>query len=100
LTNVQRIVLDFRGGELVIRCLYRSQDGAGPSTKARRREVTDLARSGLRDALEALEGRADVVGVSGYHIREDVLSLSRPDEEALPLLPATTNKRSRSGKGA
>jgi hypothetical protein len=97
--SVQRIVLDLRSEEMVLRVLYRSDGRSNPGTKARAREVTDLARSGLRDALEALEGRADVVGVSGYHIREDVLSLSRPDEEALPLLPATTNKRSRSGRG-
>jgi hypothetical protein len=52
--TLQRLVLDFRSGELVIRCLYRSRDGAGPSTKARAREVAALVRTGLEQALEAL----------------------------------------------
>src|SRR5215213_5027995 len=74
LMPVQRIVLDFRTGELVARVLYRSSlDGPNPGTKARTREVTELARSGLRDALEALEGGAEVVGTSGFTQREDVI---------------------------
>ena len=38
--------------------------------------------SELEQALEALEGRVDVVGTSGYSVREDLLSvaLPRPDE--------------------
>ena len=78
--HLQRLVLDYRTGEFVVRCLYRCQDGPNPGTKARRREVTELTRSGLRDALEALEGRVDVVGVSGYDVREDILSLPRSYE--------------------
>jgi hypothetical protein len=70
---LQRLVLDFRDGELVVRCLYRSQDGAGPSTKARRRAVEDLARTGLRLALASLEEDAELVGCSGFTTREDVL---------------------------
>ena len=82
--TLQRIVLDFRSGELVVRCLYRSQDGAGPSTKARRREVTQLTREGLGTALEALEGRVDVVGTSGFTTREDVLlATASPDKANL-----------------
>jgi hypothetical protein len=80
---LQRLVLDFRtGGELVVRVLYRDQDGANPGTKARRRQVAELTREGLSTALEALEGRVDVVGTSGYSVREDLLSvaLPRPDE--------------------
>ena len=100
MTQLQRLVLDYRAGELIVRCLYRTEGGSGPNTKARAREVTELARSGLRDALEALEGGADVVGVSGYTVREDILSLSRPDGEALSFLPATANTRSPSEKGA
>jgi len=38
--------------------------------------------------------------VSGYTVREDILSLSRPDEGALSFLPATANTRSPSEKGA
>lgn len=71
--TLQRLVLDYRSGEVVVRCLYRSQDGAGPSTKARAREVTSLVRTGLRGALEALEGGAECVGTSGFTTREDVL---------------------------
>jgi hypothetical protein len=80
--QLQRLVVEYRGEKLVVRCLYRSKDGPNPGTKARRREVQGLARSGLQDALDALEGRVDVVGVSGYDVREDTLSLPRPDEPA------------------
>jgi hypothetical protein len=78
--TLQRLVLDYRTGELFVRCLYRAEDGPNPGTKARIREVTKLARSGLRDALEALEGGAECVGTSGFTTREDTLSLPRPDE--------------------
>jgi hypothetical protein len=71
--TLQRLVLDFRSGELVMRCLYRSEDGPRPGTKARTRVVADLVRSGLQDALEALEGGAECVGTSGFTTREDVL---------------------------
>jgi len=57
MSTLQRLVLDYRTGELVVRCLYRSTlDAPNPGTVRRRREVEELARSGLRDALEALEG--------------------------------------------
>jgi hypothetical protein len=67
--------VDFRGGELVVRALYRRslEDGPGTNTKARAREASELARSGLEDALEALEGDVAMVGTSGYTTREDVL---------------------------
>ena len=84
--QLQRLVLDYRGkaGEVVVRCLYRSQDGAGPSTKARAREVTELARAGLRDVLEALEGGTECVGTSGFTTREDVLLVTAsPDTDKL-----------------
>jgi hypothetical protein len=71
--TLQRLVLDYRSGELVMRVLYRSEDGPGPNTKARRREVEELAREGLRQALASLEGRVDVVGTSGFTQRQDVL---------------------------
>jgi hypothetical protein len=35
--TLQRPVLDFRTGEVVVRCLYRTEGGAGPNTKACRR---------------------------------------------------------------
>jgi hypothetical protein len=36
---LQRLVLDYRTGELVVRCLYRSEGESGPNTKARQREA-------------------------------------------------------------
>jgi hypothetical protein len=80
--QLQRLVLDFRSGEVVARVLYRRslEDGPNTGTNKRRREVEELARSGLRDALEALEGGAECVGTSGFTTREDILSLLRPDE--------------------
>jgi hypothetical protein len=81
--TLQRLVLDYRTGELVVRCLYRLQDGPNPGTKARTREVTELARSGLRDALEAVEGGAECVGTSGFTQREDVLLATTPPKAVL-----------------
>ncbi len=71
--SLQRLVLDYRDSEIVVRCLYRTQDGPSPGTKARAREVSRLARSGLQDALRALEGGAECVGTSGFSTREDIL---------------------------
>ena len=72
--TLKRLVLDFRSGELVTRVLYRSSlDGPNTGTKARQREVTDLTREGLRQALAALEGRVDIVGTSGFTTREDIV---------------------------
>ena len=84
MTDLKRLVLDYRSGELVVRCLYRTESEAGPNTKARRREVTKLTREGLSTALEALEGRVDVVGASGFTQREDVLlAAASPDADKL-----------------
>src|SRR5215204_7744078 len=52
--TLQRLVLDFRNGELVVRCLYRSKGDSNPATKGRRREVAALTRTGLPQALEAV----------------------------------------------
>jgi hypothetical protein len=73
--TLQRLVLDYRSGELVVRCLYRRslEDAPGPSTKRREREVAELTREGLRQALLSLEGGAECVGTSGFTTREDVL---------------------------
>jgi hypothetical protein len=78
--TLQRLVLDYRTGELVVRCLYRSEDGPNPGTKARARVVAELVRTGLQDALEALEGRVDVVGTSGFTTREDVVLCTARDD--------------------
>jgi hypothetical protein len=82
--SLQRLVLNYRKepSELVVRCLYGTQDGPNPGTKSRRREVTDLARIGLTQALKALEGRVDVVGTSGFTRRENVLlATTSPDAD-------------------
>ncbi len=72
--TLKRLVLDYsKPGELVVRCLYRTQDGPNPGTKARGKEVSALVRSGLQDALVALGTGAECVGTSGFTTREDVL---------------------------
>ena len=85
MSQLQRLVVDYRSGELVMRVLYRRslEDAPGPSTKRREREVAELTREGLSTALKALEGRVDVVGTSGYSVREDLLSVALPRPDAL-----------------
>jgi hypothetical protein len=79
-SEVRRIVLTFRSGELVVHTLYGSKapDSPTPNTKARLTEVTELTRQGLQDALKALEGGAECVGSSGFAQREDVRTSSPP----------------------
>jgi hypothetical protein len=69
MTELQRLVLDFRTEKLVARCLYRSKGDSNPGTK----EVVSITRTGLEQALDALEGGAECVGTSGFTTREDVL---------------------------
>jgi hypothetical protein len=89
---LQRLVLTFKPGEIVMHALYRTQDGPGPTTKARARQVTDLVRSGLEQALEALEGDdVLVVGTSGFTTREDVLCMS------LESVPESLHKKLKKG---
>jgi hypothetical protein len=73
--RLQRLILTFGPEGLEIRTLYRSEAGPNPGTKARTREVMDLVRTGLREAMEALEGHVDVIGTSGYQVREDTMSV-------------------------
>jgi len=80
MATLERLVLDFRSGELVVRVLYRDQDGANPGTKARRRQVEDLTREGLRQALVSLEVDTALVGCSGFTQREDVLLVEAKQE--------------------
>jgi hypothetical protein len=81
MNELERLVIETKPEELVIRVLYRTQDGPNPGTKARTREVTELARAGLAAALEALEDGAECVGTSGFTQRQDILvALPRPDE--------------------
>ncbi len=74
--TLQRLVLTFTAEGVEARVLYRcvATSGAGPSTKARRQEAVQLTREGLEAALEALGGRVDVIGTSGYDVREDTIS--------------------------
>jgi hypothetical protein len=73
--TLRRLVLEFgREGEILLRALYKRQDSPAPGTKARRGEVQALSVEGLTAALQALEGRVEVVGTSGYDVREDTLS--------------------------
>ena len=48
-----------------------------PGTKARSREVQDLTREDLRQALASLEGSVQMVGTSGYEVREDTISAEK-----------------------
>ncbi len=75
--HLQRLVLTFKPEGLEVRALYRTKAGPNPGTAARRREVTELTRTGLERALEALDGsaRVDVIGTSGFETREDTLSV-------------------------
>ena len=50
--SLQRLVIGFERDGVTVRALYRTQQGPGPSTKARRREVAELVRTGLEQALE------------------------------------------------
>jgi len=70
---LHRLILTFKPEEIVMHALYRTEGDAGPNTKARRREVQDLTREGLRQALASLEERVDVISTSGFAQREDVL---------------------------
>jgi hypothetical protein len=70
--TLQRVIITFKPEELVVHALYRTQYGPRPNTKARTREVRELTREGLTQALEALEG-TECVGTSEFTTREDVL---------------------------
>jgi hypothetical protein len=81
--SLQRLMITFKPEEFVLHALYRTQDDPNPGTKARTREVAELTRTGLTQALEALEG-AECVGTSGFTQREDVLlATTSPDADKL-----------------
>jgi hypothetical protein len=78
--QLQRLVIETKPEELIIRVLYRSKGESNPGTKARTREVTALARSGLTRALEALDASdVAICGTSGYTTREDLLVVDTKD---------------------
>jgi hypothetical protein len=79
--TLQGLIITFKPEEMIIYTLYRrGADGPNPGTKARAREVQELTRSGLQDALETLEGDAECVGTSGFTTREDVLLATAPQD--------------------
>jgi hypothetical protein len=80
MNELKRLIITFKSEELVLHALYRSQDGPNPGTKARAREVTELTREGLRQALASLEVDASLVGCSGFTQREDVLLVEAKQE--------------------
>jgi len=82
--TLQRLIVTFKPEETIIHALYRSDGRSNPGTKARRREVEQLARSGLRQALASLdEGDVTMCGASGFTQREDILSVGSPDAAKL-----------------
>lgn len=84
--TLQRLVLNFTREGVEIRALYRTKSGPNPGTKARTREATELASTGLQDALKALESDAgaESVGTSGFTTREDVLlATTSPDADKI-----------------
>ena len=79
--SLQRLILTFKPEGIEVRTLYRTQDGPGPNTKARMREVQKLTKAGLEQALETLEG-SECVGTSGFTTREDVLVATTSSDAA------------------
>ncbi len=75
-SQVQRLIIAFKPKEIVLHALCRTQDGLNLGTKARTREVAELTRADLRDALEALEEGAECVGTSRFTMREDILLIT------------------------
>jgi hypothetical protein len=81
--TLRRLVLTFDRDGITTRVLYRRKAGPAPNTKARSREVAQLARDGLTRALDALEeGPVEMVGTAGFEAREDVLGLPAVSSEA------------------
>jgi hypothetical protein len=80
--SLQRLIITYKAGELLMHVLYRTgADGPNPGTKGRTKEVTELTRTGLQDALEALEGGTECVGTSGFTTREDFLLATASSSE-------------------
>ena len=64
--TLQRIVIDLCSEEMVLRVLYRSQDGPGPGTKARRREENRQAWASFHEGQAACYRRT-LEGLINYH---------------------------------
>ena len=76
--QLQRLVIELRGEELVLRALYRTKASPGPNTKARRREVAELAREGLGAAFGAAEAVTVGSGGAGLPRRRRTTPPARP----------------------
>jgi hypothetical protein len=87
--TLRRLVVDFKPEGVQLRTLYKRKAGPGPGTKTRARETAALARTGLEQALAALEGPVEMVGTAGFETREDTLALA----PAPPFGPGLTNIR-------
>lgn len=83
--TLQRLVLAFTREGVEIRALYRTQQGPNPGTKARQREIEELVREGLTQALDALEGGVECVGTSGFTTREDILLVTASSSTRQPM---------------
>ena len=84
--TLRRLILTIKPDGHELRVLYRTTSGTGPSTKKRRREVADLARSGLEQALEALDaGETEMVGTAGFTTREDRLLATASSDAQKPM---------------
>jgi hypothetical protein len=76
--SLKHLVLEFGRDEIQLRALYHSEakDSLGLWTKARKREVKKLSVEGPTATPQAFDGsaRVDVIGTSGYDVREDTIS--------------------------
>jgi len=82
----QRLVLTFTREGIEIRTLYRTKHGHKGGTKACHWEITELTRTGLTQALDALESDTgvEVVWTRGFTTREDILlATASPDARLL-----------------
>ena len=82
--TLQRLILTFKPGELVMHvlCGGADPDGPRPNTKTRGREALDLTRAGLTEALKILEceDAIECVGTSGFTRKEDIFVATAPPD--------------------
>jgi hypothetical protein len=73
MTELQRLVLDYRTGELVALPLPQRRRSRPEHQSSQASKVQDLTHEGLSVALEALEGRVDIAGMSGFTTQGDIV---------------------------
>lgn len=86
LEALRSLSVTFEGDATTVRVSYTTGVGKAPNpgTKARQRQVQELARRGLAEALEALTseaGEVAVVGEAGFTHRQDTLCCSAAEGE-------------------